>query len=169
MRRSGITLFVCLFICAFAAAAPAAAQPYGWCGYGLIEGLPLLENQLAVIAAITPTPSRGSEPDTLFQYRFNNTHTAVIIEGCFQVQPTREVIASLLQQVIEVSVEQPLPRLGAPGDVIIPVDPAEAARQYVNEHLTLSLFAANGTREESAASVRAYLAEHADDWETPEA
>lgn len=143
----------------------------GWCGYALIEGLPILENQLAVIAAITPSRHERSLPHELFQYRYNLSHTAVIIEGCFQLEPKREVMVTLLAQVIDVIEPTPEPpKETLPGEVELPATELEiqepvTAEQYVNEKLVYSLFAPGGTREESAAATRAYLAANIREWE----
>lgn len=158
---------------------PLHAQ-YEWCGYALIEGLPLLSNQLAVLEAITPRQS--DQPHERFQYRFNLAGTAVIVEGCWQAAPRRELVASLLEQVVEVKPatdraeqEVPLPTVSpletVVEDVAVPIDvPIEPVKEltvaeYVDEELVYSLFAPGGTREESAASVRAYLAANVREWE----
>lgn len=172
MRHACLVLLIILY-----AAVPLfSAQAQGnWCGYALIEGLPVLENQLAVIAAITPTRHTRSLPHELFQYRYNLAHTAVIIEGCFDLEPKRDLVVTLLAQAVDVIQPTPEPKedTGRPGDAIeLPAQPIEIAEpvtpeQYVDSKLVYSLFAPGGTREESAASVRAYLQANIRDWEEP--
>src|SRR5262249_6821613 len=77
-----------------------SSQEAGWCGYALISGLPLLANQLAPLEAITPDKGPGVNPFMLFQYRFSLDHSQVIIEGCWKVAPTREVVITLLSQTV---------------------------------------------------------------------
>jgi hypothetical protein len=83
-----------------------------WCGYALMQ-FPLLDSQLSVIAALTPGfDPYSSQPDTLFQRRWNVDHTQVIIEGCFSVYPTRELMISLLDGVLEETYEEIDAQLG---------------------------------------------------------
>ena len=165
MRIKYLALMLSLLILPLAAR---VSGQYQWCGYALIENLPLLENQLAVIAALTPLRSDSARPDELFQYRYNLSRTAVIIEGCFAAQPTREVITSLLQQTIRVELPSANPvdnLIDGMVDVVEPVTEAELVRDYLDTEMTYSLFAPGGTREESAASVRYYLAQNIAQWE----
>lgn len=163
---------------------------YGWCGYALVEGLPLLENQLAVFEAITPSKSSSVNPFQLFQYRFSLDHSQVIIEGCFGVPPSRDVVAALLQQVIPASktlvqmveeqqADEAASQLQAvnAGDVLpiteiaptaTAIDPQTAVRLYIDMNLTLTIFAPGGTEQESGAAVRDYLENNAKEWEQPD-
>lgn len=163
MRR---LLLVFLLVSSFARSI--VAQDFVWCGYALIEGLPLLDNQLAVLAAITPAKSVSAQPDELFQYRYNLKHSAVLIEGCWTAQPSYDLISSLLAQTIKVDqatidslIKQ---RLISPEDA---KDPAKVALVYIKMNMTYTLFAPDGTHEEGAKAVRAYLQDHSDEWEAP--
>lgn len=162
-----LTLLLLLMLLLMPSALSLQAQgQYGRCGYALIEGLPLLDNQLAVLEAITPPESDSINPAQLFQHRFNLSHTAVIIEGCWNVAPTREVVISLLTLVI------PFDQNGM-ADTIAGMDfskgqvtETDVVAAYIDDHLQYTIFA--GTREESAAQVRSYLSQHLTDWELPE-
>jgi hypothetical protein len=163
-----------------------AQGQYGWCGYALVDGLPLLENQLAVFEAITPPKSSRVNPSNLFQYRFSLDHRKVLIEGCFGVPPTRDVVAALLANVIpasqtlidQVSKEQAL--LAPPAQAAmdgIDLQPSltpttisgrDAVRLYIDATLTLTIFAPGGTDAESAAAAVKYLQEDAAEWERPD-
>lgn len=171
---------------------PANAQSqYGWCGYVLLQGLPLLENQLAVFEAITPPPSGSVNPFELFQYRFSLDHSEVIVEGCFGVPPNRQIVEALLAEVIPASpsliqfvqaaqadlqtnTAQLVPaQLGlgdataTPEPTATPLDPQEAVQDYIDENLTLTIFAPGGTDQESAAAARAYLEANDAAWNPP--
>ena len=161
-----------------------AQGQYGWCGYALVEGLPLLENQLAVFEAITPPKSSSINPSNLFQYRFSLDHQKVLIEGCFGVPPTRDVVIALLANVIpasqtlidQVSKEQALlaPAQAVNGVDLLPsptptqISPRDAVRLYIDSSLTLTIFAPGGTHDESAAAVTDYLHDDAAEWERPD-
>lgn len=159
MRR---LLLIPLFLLTIAF--PAIAQQ-PWCGYALIEGLPLLENQLSVIAAITPPKGERSFPHELFQYRYNLARTAVIVEGCFQAEPTRDLVMTLLEQTVDVALPEAQATEGVEAESTAePPTP----REYIDSKLTLTRFAPDGTREESAAAVRAYLTANIREWEASE-
>jgi len=148
---------------------PLAAQNDSvWCGYMLVEGLPLLVNQLGALEAITPTRTRDSQPDQLFQYRFNLDHSKVIIEGCWRIDPKPLTLAGLLATTFSLSQTQ-ITSLIAAG--VIPAsdlnNPDQAALDYVKAKMTLTIVARNGTRAQGAAVVRAYIAAHISEWETP--
>lgn len=146
----------------------AAAQGGGWCGYALIEDLPLLENQLNALAAITPTRSQSAKPNELFQYRYSLDRTKVIIEGCWGVYPTPDIFASLLATTVQVDVNTVIDQRGVEafdGILMRGATQFELNRAYVADRLTLSLFAPGGSREESAALCRAYLETNAKAWE----
>ena len=151
--------------------APARAQSGGWCGYALIENLPLLDNQLEALAAITPARSASARPNELFQYRWSLDHTKVIVEGCFQTYPTRDIVVSLLASRVNVNVKAILDQRGADAfnGLLLRggVTQGDLNRAYVEEQLQLSLFAPGGTHDESAAAVRAYLQTNAKEWEPP--
>lgn len=85
-----------------------AANAQGeWCGYALIQGLPMLDSDLSVLAALTPGyDPYSSQPDTLFQRRWNMDRSAVIIEGCFSIMPSRELIISIFDGVLEQTYEE---------------------------------------------------------------
>lgn len=163
-------LFVFLCVCICAVPFSAAAQFGSWCGYALIEDLPLLENQLSVLAAITPTKSQSAKPNELFQYRYSLDRTKVIIEGCWQAEPSRELMVSLLSLSVTASRESV--EEASKGDVAIQL-PADATqrdinRAYVDSKLRYSIFAPGERVEISAAATRAYLAANLKEWETEE-
>jgi hypothetical protein len=146
----------------------ATAQGYGgWCGYALIEDLPLLENQLSVLAAITPTRSQFSKPNELFQYRYSLDRTKLIIEGCWQVDPSRELLVSLLSLSVTASREAVE---DSRGGIALSADASqrEINRAYVDGKLRYSIFAPGERVEVSAAACRAYLQANSKDWESEE-
>lgn len=158
-------LILPMVLLTFASGGLSAQQAYGWCGYALLEGLPLLANQLAVFEALTPPEVAASNPDGLFQYRFNQSRNAVIIEGCFGAYPTRDLIMSLLSQVIPYDAEGMAPDIATIDFDAGPVTEDQVVMAYVDDHLTYTVFA--GTRDQSAAQARDYLAQHQADWEPP--
>lgn len=153
----------------FAIAVPAKAQSFGgWCGYMLIEDLPLLENQLSVLAAITPTKSQFSKPNELFQYRYSLDRTKVIIEGCWQVEPSRELLVSLLSLSVTGSREAIDSKGGVSGELPINATQRDINRAYIDSKLRYSIFAPGERVEISAAACRAYLAANITEWEANE-
>ncbi len=142
------------------------AQAFGWCGYALIQGLPLLDGQLAVLEAITPAVSKDINPAQLFQHRFNLAHTSVIVEGCWNVVPSREIIISLLSQVIPFDAKGMADTIAKMDFSKGEVTETDVVMQYIDDHLIYTIF--DGNREDSAAKVRAYLAQNLKDWELPE-
>lgn len=119
------------------------AQPGQWCGYALIEGLPDLAEQLPMLSLLAPDESPSRRPHELFQVKVSLDGTKAIIEACWKVFPSRGVILNLLS-------------LGG------------RDRSQSETRMTYSIFAPDGSREDSAASVRHYLSEHQKDWETQE-
>lgn len=163
MRR-----FVLIFLLTFMLMMTAyISRAAGWCGYALLEGLPLLDNQLAVLAAITPPKSAGANPGDLFQYRFSLDHTKVIIEGCWQAYPTYDLISTLLTQTVSVDAKylDPILVKDLEDQGVNLQDPIDLGKGYIDSKLTYSIFAPSGTRDESAAAVRAYLASDPKEWE----
>lgn len=147
------------------------AQPGSWCGYALLENLPLLENQLTALAAITPTRSVSSKPNELFQYRYSLDRTKVIVEGCWNVDPTPDVFASLLATTVHVDVNTVIDQSGVEAfDGILQrgATQLELNRAYVADRMELNLFAPGEQLEVSAASARTYLAVNRKEWETEE-
>jgi len=145
-------------------------QDNGWCGYALIEGLPLLTNQLAPLESITPDKSSSINPSELFQYRFSLDHSKVIIEGCWQTDLTRDLVISLLSQTIQFDQKAMAPQVDAAiqqavmtGDQVTADD---VVRDYVDANLTFTIFDGK-TRDESATMVRDYIESHLDEWEGP--
>lgn len=159
-----------LFVVLILLAAPAAAQGSDWCGYALLEGLPILDHQLSMLAAITPTRSFNSRPHELFQYRFSLDRTAVIVEGCWRLEPSRDVVLSLLTQAFTydpkmIDVIGDVGSIGKPGEDILASD---VIRAYLDKLLTYTLFAPGGTMVESSAAVRDYLTRNIRAWEVSE-
>lgn len=147
-----------------------AYQFYGWCGYALIEGLPLLDNQLAILEALTPNKSASSNPYELFQYRFSLDHTKVIIEGCWKAALTDDLVADLLSQTVKLDTktltDQAISdsKLGKV-DLAVPISASELTRNYIADNLSFTVFAPRGTLAESAAACRDYLASDIQEWE----
>ncbi len=166
MLKRCLNLLLLLILLLAPAALPTQAQAYGWCGYALIEGIPLMENQLAVLEAITPPDSDTINPYQLFQHRFNLNHTAVIVEGCWNVVPTREVVISLLALVIPFDARGMADELAQMDFNNGPVTETDVVTAWIDDHLVYTIF--DGNREESAAKVRDYLGQHILDWERPE-
>lgn len=167
--------FVCVFLLLYALQLPQAlldAQKSGWCGYALIEGLPLLSNQLAPFEAITPDKSATVNPAALFQYRFALDHSQVIVEGCWKTDPTRDLVVSLLSQTVRYDPKVMGDELAAAIEESVTkgtqITTGDVVRDYVDGQLLYSIFAPGGTREESAASARAYIADHVKEWEPPD-
>lgn len=158
-------LLVSLIVLAFASGSASAQQGFKWCGYALMEGLPLLDNQLAVLESITPASGVQSQPDELFQHRFNLTHTAVIVEGCFRAYPTRDLILSLLTQAVPYDPKGMADEISKMDFDAGPVTETQVVAAYLDDHLTYTVF--DGTADQSAAQARDYLARHSADWETP--
>lgn len=119
-----------------------AAQQYAWCGYAMLEGLPISGSQVNVIEAITPDfdPLAG-QPHEHFQTRFSLNNSRVIIEGCFEIEPNRELIIVLLDQVLV-------------------ADLAE-----IDARLIYTVFAPGGTRQQSEDLAVAYIRSNAVEWE----
>lgn len=113
-----------------------------WCGYALIEGVPGIATYLPMVSLIAPDSSSDSNPYQLFQTRISLDGTKAIIEACWKIYPTRDVILNLLS-------------LG--GIDVVLIDPL----------MTYSIFAPGQTRDESAASVRSFLHDHQSEWEPP--
>jgi len=163
---------VAILLITIAAVYPASAQETGWCGYALIEGLPLLANQLASLESITPDKNSSINPSALFQYRFNLDHSQLIVEACWKTAPTRDLIVSLLAQTIQYDpkvmgdqITQAIQEAVTNGGQVTTLD---VVREYVDQNLVYSIFAPKGTHEESAASVRAYIYGNLKAWESPE-
>jgi hypothetical protein len=150
---------------------PVMGQSHDWCGYALIENLPVLENQLQVIAAITPRKNEvSSKPNELFQYRYSLDGRKVIIEGCFQIYPERDLVVSLLATSVPVDSKillEQMPELIEIGNIDIsqPIAESELKRAYISKELVYSIFAPGESREMSAAATRAYLAANVREWE----
>lgn len=163
-------LFVFLFVCICALPFSASAQFGSWCGYALIEDLPLLENQLSVLAAITPTKSQSSKPNELFQYRYSLDRTKVIIEGCWQAEPSRELMVSLLSLTVTASREAVEEDSKGGVSIELPADASQRDinRAYVDLKLRYSIFAPGERVEISAAATRAYLTANIKAWESEE-
>lgn len=152
---------------------PVMAQQTGWCGYALIEGLPLLANQLAPFEAITPDESKTVNPSSLFQYRFSLDHSKVIIEGCWKADLTRDLVVTLLSQTIDFDSKVMADQVAEAIDAAVKldqstVDPAQVTRDYIDEKLTFSIFAPGQTREVAAAVVRDYIAGDSKEWTPPD-
>lgn len=169
MRRLIVALL--LFMSWVLPGAMLHAQSNGWCGYALIEGLPLLTNQLAPFEAITPDESRTVNPSYLFQYRFSLDHSKVIIEGCWKTDLTRDLVVSLLSQSIQFNqkamaaqVDEAIQQAVASGGQ---ATTADVVRDYVDQNLTISYFAQGKSRDDQAAAVREYLEANAKEWEPP--
>jgi len=146
------------------------AQETGWCGYALIQGLPLLANQLSSLESITPDKTSTVNPSSLFQYRFSLDHSQVIIEGCWKTNPSRDLVVSLLSQTIQydskamaAQVEALLQEAVITGDQVTTSD---VVRDYVDQVLVYSIFEGK-TRDESATLARAYIQDNLKDWEEP--
>lgn len=111
----------------------------GWCGYTLIDGLPLSPTEIEAISGIAV---QGGEAWQQFQTRFNLSGDAVIVEACFTFDPTREAILYLIDQSSSLTFEQ------------------------LDQAITYTRF--EGTYEQSAESVRAYLSANISAWEINE-
>lgn len=122
---------------------PAHAGASAWCGYALIEGIAGIESALPIMSLLAPDESRDSKPDELFQVRVSLDGTKAIIEACWRIFPSKEVVLNLLT-------------LGG------------NEKEQMELNITYSLFAPGGKREESAASVRDYLMKNIGEWELPE-
>lgn len=113
-----------------------------WCGYALIENIPAIDQYLKILSLLTPDETAATNPYELFQSRVSLDDTKAIIEGCWKIFPSREVVVNLLGLA---GIEQ----------------------KSLDEVMTYSLFAPDGSYEDSAASVRAYLQQNSKDWERP--
>lgn len=120
------------------------AQSAPWCGYALIEGVENVQSKLPLLSRLTVDATADANPADLFQTRISLDGTKAIIEGCWLVFPTRELILNWLNLSV-----------------------GEDVKQSVDEGMVYSLFAPDRSREDASASVRAYLAEHRKDWEEP--
>lgn len=125
--------------------AQAQSKSSVWCGYALIEGVPDLETKLPLLSRLTVDEQPDSNPSDLFQVRLSLDGQSALIEGCWIVPLTRDLILNWLSL--------------AEGD---------EQKQTTDETLVLTLFAPGGSREDSAASVRVFLSEHLKEWELPE-
>jgi len=170
MRR--MTLFFLLIISLILPGAILRAQDTGWCGYALIQGLPLLANQLAPLESITPDVSSTVNPASLFQYRFSLDHTKVIIEGCWKTDLTRDLVVSLLSQTVQYDAKAMAPQVSqliqeavVTGD---PITTADAVQTYVDDNLSITYFAPGKSRDDQAAAVRDYLAQDSKEWNLPD-
>jgi hypothetical protein len=84
----------------------AHGQTYAWCGFVMLENLPILRDQLAVFEAITPDASNVSaQPDELLQLRFSLNRSKILLEACYAVEPTRALVIALLDSVLEADYE----------------------------------------------------------------
>ncbi len=163
-------LLICLFAALMLPKTILRAQESGWCGYALIQGLPLLANQLAPLESITPDKTSTVNPSSLFQYRFSLDHSQVIIEACWKIDPTRDLLVSLLSQTIQYDAKAMAKQL----DEIIQqavktgVQPttADVVRLYVDENLIYNVFQGK-TRDESATLARDYIQSNLKAWEDP--
>lgn len=115
-----------------------SAQDGGWCGFVLIEGLPILRNQLSVVEALAPERHERSRPNELFQIRYNLAHTAVLLEACWEAVPTREVLLALLPQTVD--------------------------DRSMNAKLRVTIFGRGARQEASSELVRQYLAANRVAW-----
>jgi hypothetical protein len=140
MRR--IVALVLSLIVVFSAQAQSTKGQ--WCGYALIEGVEDIETQLPILSMLVPDEKSDSDPSDLFQYRISLDGTKAIIEGCWRTFPSRDLIVNWLS---------------INGD----------DKESLDQAITYSLFAPDGSREDSAASVRDYLAKTIQEWELPEA
>lgn len=146
LRRGNTKLLLALPLIALlllaSPALSARAQSSAWCGYALIEGIPQINNSVSILSLLTPDAGRNDIlPDQLFQVKVSLDGSKAIIEGCWKVFPSRDVIVNLLTLT------------------------GSDEKAAVDELVTYSLFAPEGTREDSAASVRRYLSEHINEWE----
>lgn len=137
MKRATVIAIMVLSI--LTSYGPAAAQDGAWCGFVLVEGLPLLRNQLSVVESLAPTRNERSRPNELFQIRYNLAHTAVLLEACWEAVPTREVLLALLPQTVD--------------------------DKQMNGKLRVTIFGRGARQSASAALVREYLARNAAEWE----
>jgi hypothetical protein len=139
MRR--IVALVLSLIMVFSAQAQSTKGQ--WCGYALIEGVPQIETHLPILSMLVPDEKADSDPSDLFQYRVSLDGTKAIIEGCWRTFPTRDLIINWLS-----------------------INGSE--KESLDQEVTYSLFAPDGSREDSAASVRDYLSKTISEWELPE-
>lgn len=139
MRKQFLALVLALSLLPHLVFAQTSAA---WCGYALIQGIPGIGSYLQILSLIAPDASGQADPDQRFQSRLSLDGNQAIVEACWKVFPTRSVIVNLLA-------------LGGLDNQI-----ADGLLEY-------SLFAPDGSHEDSAASVRAYLALHRDEWEPP--
>lgn len=121
----------------------AAQSDPAWCGYALIEGVPEIAAQLPLLSRLTVDPQPDSNPASLFQSRLSLDQSKALIEGCWLVMPTRDLIVNWLA-----------------------LAGTEEAKAGIEASLVFTLFAPDNSREASAASVRQYLREHIREWET---
>lgn len=121
------------------------AQSSAWCGYALIEGVPGIDRAAPILSLLTPDAGRADVlPDQLFQVKYSLDGTKAIVEACWKIFPSRDVIVNLLTLT------------------------GSEAKEAVDQKITYSLFAPYGSREDSAASVREYLAKNITEWEVIE-
>src|SRR6185369_4599435 len=110
--------------------------------------------------------SESVHPSQLFQHRFNLNHTAVIVEGCWNVPPTRGVVISLLTLVIPFDAQGMADTISKMDFSNGEVTETDVVTAWIDEHLVYTIF--DGNRDDSAAQVRSYLSQHVIDWELPE-
>jgi hypothetical protein len=143
MRRiAAIVLLLCLALIT-GRGLHAQSTKGQWCGYALIEGVPQIETHLPILSMLVPDEKADSDPSDLFQYRVSLDGSKAIIEGCWRTFPTRDLIINWLS-----------------------INGNE--KEALDQEVTYSLFAPDGSREDSAASVRDYLSKTIKDWELPE-
>jgi hypothetical protein len=115
-----------------------------WCGYALIENVPQIEASLPLLSRLTMDAQPDSNPADLFQTRISLDGSKAIVEGCWLVTPTRDLIVNWLS-----------------------LSGGEEQKQSVDAALVFALFAPDGSKDDSAVSVRRYLREHLKEWEAP--
>ena len=144
MKRMSV-LVVLLLVIASVVIPVAGQDQYAWCGYVLVDGLPPTETDLMTIAmeAITPPEDmQYSQPDELLQTRASLDGTQVILEACFKVEPSRQLVLLLLAYYL-------------PGEDI----------DVLSERFGYTMFAPGGTREQSQSAVSDFLDDNRLLWE----
>ena len=119
-----------------------------WCGYALIEGVPNIEFRLPMLSLITPDPESARsnlQPNELLQVKISLDGSKAIVEGCWKIFPTRDVMLNLLL-----------------------LSANDREKESVDQAMTYTLFGIDGSREDGAAQVREYLQKNIREWELPE-
>ncbi len=140
-----LLLFLNLLMPVAATFAQSGSKDAGqWCGFALIENVPDIDSKLPLLSRLTSDEKADSDPSQLFQSRISLDGTKAIVEGCWIIFPTRDLIVNWLS-----------------------LSSGDDQKQVLDDAITYSLFAPDGSHEESAASVRDYLSKNAKDWEPP--